>query len=784
MTQTPLSFASGYAFGPFVIDTVRRTIREGDRPIPLHSKAFEVLVNLIADRERVVPKEELISRIWPDTFVQENNLARHVSTLRKALGESPDQSNWILTVPGRGYRFIAPVIELDADAPALRSHQPQPAAASVLTDPLTASGTDEGPVVPALAPEAQAPVVAVESFAPRTPPRRRRWMAAVVFASAVATVVIVIGAARRPVATQAARPWMLQQVTYGPATQLNPAWSPDGKSLVFASDRGGNYDLFLQSLDGAEPVRLTDSPADELEPAWSPDGGLVAYRSQEGKGGIFVKSPSGGDARRVGPLGFEPRWSPEGMRLLYLSSVSDRPNPRIFVVSRDGGTPTEFGAALSSKMRVASVAWHPDGKRISAVGLTNGNWAFMTVSTDTAGDPIVSDINPSIRSVMGDYGLRPGRFVWNSTGTRIYFEGRSQDGSSIWTVRVDPKSLAWTGDLERLTSGLGLDQHLSLADSGHRIAFESASERTRIWAYPLSAQSGTIASAGHPITPGAAGEFDAAVSRDGQRLVYRTERGHQQELWQLSLADGDLRRLVADPLRVRSAPRWSPDGSALTYLVSPRDSSYDQAGSDVSLAVMPLSGGSERLVRTSFSGGVTPDDWSADGQFVLGACRPHPNDHSAVCLVPVSGSGPTKVLVADPEHELRNGRFSPDQQWITFTRVARGVTTVCVQRASGGPIVELTEGTTFEDKAHWSPDGRIVYFISNRGGLLNVWGRRFDEKAGAGVGGVFQVTDFESPRHQLPSRLQSIDLAVVKGQLFVPITETTGQIWMIKEMAP
>ena len=102
----------GCVFGPFEVDFVRRLVWRDGRPLALSGKSFEVLVYLIANRDHVVPKEDLLKEIWPDTFVQENNLVRHVSTLRKALGQRPEDHDYVLTVQGRGYRFVAPITEL------------------------------------------------------------------------------------------------------------------------------------------------------------------------------------------------------------------------------------------------------------------------------------------------------------------------------------------------------------------------------------------------------------------------------------------------------------------------------------------------------------------------------------------------------------------------------------------------------------------------------------------------------------------------------------------------
>src|SRR5213594_3288499 len=98
-----------YRFGPFSLDAAeRRLLRDGD-PVSLAPKVFDTLLVLIEDSGRLVPKNALMTRLWPDTFVEEATLARNISDLRKALGESSGEQKFIETVPKRGYRFTAEV---------------------------------------------------------------------------------------------------------------------------------------------------------------------------------------------------------------------------------------------------------------------------------------------------------------------------------------------------------------------------------------------------------------------------------------------------------------------------------------------------------------------------------------------------------------------------------------------------------------------------------------------------------------------------------------------------
>src|SRR5437870_4509621 len=104
-----------YEFEHFQLDPTERLLLRDGRPVPLAPKVFDTLVALIENAGRLVEKEALISRLWPDTFVEEATLARNISDLRKVLGESTEGQKFIETVPKSGYRFTIKVRQLPAD---------------------------------------------------------------------------------------------------------------------------------------------------------------------------------------------------------------------------------------------------------------------------------------------------------------------------------------------------------------------------------------------------------------------------------------------------------------------------------------------------------------------------------------------------------------------------------------------------------------------------------------------------------------------------------------------
>lgn len=101
-----------YAFGDFRLNTLERVLENAGHPISVVPKALDVLIVLVENRGRIVEKEDLMRKVWPETFVEDNNLAFNVSVLRKLFGETGAAQHYIETVPKRGYRFIADVVEI------------------------------------------------------------------------------------------------------------------------------------------------------------------------------------------------------------------------------------------------------------------------------------------------------------------------------------------------------------------------------------------------------------------------------------------------------------------------------------------------------------------------------------------------------------------------------------------------------------------------------------------------------------------------------------------------
>ena len=105
--------SSFYEFGPFTVQPDQRLLLREGRPVSLTPKAFDLLIQLVERPGQLVGKQELMTALWPDTFVEETNLAYTMSALRRAIGDGLNGNQYIQTVPTRGYRFVSPVMRKD-----------------------------------------------------------------------------------------------------------------------------------------------------------------------------------------------------------------------------------------------------------------------------------------------------------------------------------------------------------------------------------------------------------------------------------------------------------------------------------------------------------------------------------------------------------------------------------------------------------------------------------------------------------------------------------------------
>ncbi len=358
---------AAFEFGPFLLDPAKRSLLREGVPQSLPPKAFDVLAFLVQSRERVVSKDELLSTLWADTFVEEGNLSQHIFVLRRTLNGSTGSPEYIATIPRRGYRFTAQVIER--------------------------SGSER-----------------LAESAPNEPTQRKsRWLIPSLGAAVVLVAAVLAVFWRQFVADPEPR---ILVVTALPGLERFPSISPDGNFVVFSwtgSNPDGSTDLWVKAVDGDALRRLTDTPAAEVHSAWSPDGREIAF-VRAGQG-VFIVSALGGAERRISGSGSMAGWTPDSRSLLVRDRTDEGPHgifrielatgtrrqvtrpPRgigdwVFAVSPDGSTVAfvRYGMPGISDVYVAPIAGGEPRRR------TNWNATISGVSWASDGREILYSV--------------------------------------------------------------------------------------------------------------------------------------------------------------------------------------------------------------------------------------------------------------------------------------------------------------------------------------------------------------------------------------------------------
>jgi len=560
-----------------------------------------------------------------------------------------------------------------------------------------------------------------------------------------------------------------------------PTLSRDGKLLAYASDRSGegNLDIWLQQVGGGAPIRLTRHEADDTQPAFSPDGTKIVFRSGREDGGIYLISTLGGSEQRVADQGRNPRYSPDGNWIAYwvgdLSYFSPR---RMYVVGSAGTQPRQLQPNFFS---ASYPLWSPDGKYLLFLGISAakapGPELFDWWVTPLEGGPAVRSGAYKVLQQHGTPSMEQQPGDW--FGNHIFYSSVvAGETASLWRVALSPGTWRLDGSPLRVTSGAAQDQNPSVAArgaSGAMVVFASQNQNEDLWSLAVDSSSGKVSGEPRRITVDAATDNSPSPSMDGKKLAFLSFRAGNIKLWIKDLEAGTEVGILDS--RSTAQVIMTPDGSRVAY------ANFDNVRAIYTgFYVVATQGGVSREFCADCAGPL--QDWWGDDRKVL--YKKGLTADTQLLLRDID-SGEETVFLKHPKYNLTAARFSSDRRWMTFQSVLspqrRQLFITPVRDAAAAEEKEwipITDGTGLDRNAVWSPDGSLLYYLSERDGSRCLWAQRLEPSTKRPQGPAFPVYHFHQARRSLmfAREMARINLSITRDKIIFSMAETTGNIWM------
>lgn len=675
-----------YEFGSFRLETTERILLRDQEFVPLTPKAYETLLALVESGGRIVEKEELLKKIWPDTIVEEVSLAKKVSILRRTLGEDITH-HYIETVPRRGYRFVAAVRELWQEGEPPISDQSGAAIEPVATDL-----ENRGAKIAMPLPRNSMPLSAgsvLQSFSVG----RLVWLTVLVGVGLL-TGLSFWRVASRPASRASTIPLKTIPLTTFQGRENQLAFSPDGNQMAFVwnGPKDDNPEIYVSLIGAESPLRLTTNPAEDTKPVWSPDGRYLAFMRQLPDSTAFYLIPALGGAERklvdvfpyqVPSPGNSPYYSPDGKYLAVPDKSSAADPLSIFLVSVVSG----------EKRRITSPplgmgdhypAFSPDGKMLAFVRANSLSTDDLYVLPLAGGEPkrLTFEGTP-IQGV-----------AWTSNSKEIIFSSRRNDSAThIWRIA------AGGGTPERIDTVGKAVQSPAVSLHGNRLAYTQLFDDVNIWQIELDS-----AGRGRSQTELIASTFwdhGPDYSPDGRKIVFASSRSGGDGIW-VCESDGSKPRLLIDcgPY-VSGTPRWSPDGRWIAF--DSRSNMPDTDGNP-DIFVISADGGQPRQLTKDPAEDVVPS-WSRDGRWIYFGSRR--SGSLQIWKVPAEGGPATQVT----QQGGFEGFEGLDGKFLYYTK-DRCVPGIWRMPTAGGPEELVTDYHQAGRWRYWRVADRGIYFAT------------------------------------------------------------------------
>jgi len=537
-----------------------------------------------------------------------------------------------------------------------------------------------------------------EPFGPSRPEGARRPWTSWAIPVLLIALVIAIGSdlfllLRRSTSRGGPGSFRHRQVTFSDGVELFPALSPDGKSIAYYSLNDGRHDVFVQDIEGGEPMNLTkgffqeDWWAAHMRPSWSPSGTEILLGTYRG---VFAISRFGGPIRKISNApSLYPVWSPDGTQIAFRTE-----DGRLWLTAVGGEPKALFtDSTLVADFKESHFSWSPNGRFLA---FTGGRGEYPDIYT--------MDLRRSLarRIVQADSLTRLRWPCWSSDGKYVYYL-RSGANSGVWRIPISQTTGEVSGQPELVFPSAAIEMGeggLSHSADGKRLAYTRRYLDARLWSIPVGATGIEPYRRSNILAPRITHVYHPAISPDGQWVTFERERYEDGyfNLWIMRL-DGSQPQQLTSLQGLNYYPVWSPDGKRIAFV--------QDRNRKLTLRVLDVNTGKVVSIPGSVAYPLGNLTWTPDGSAIVvwDTYRP------VLWAIPVAGGSRYPVFEGSPGDILL----------YPTTCYATGAIAFRWRHGGGEHIYVLPRGSrraqrvTLEQYQYfrwmqWSADGRQIYF--------------------------------------------------------------------------
>ena len=472
-----------------------------------------------------------------------------------------------------------------------------------------------------------------------------------------------------------------------------PFFSPDGSQVAFAwnGEKQDNWAIYVKVVGSEPPLRLTTNPASEICPAWSPDGRWIAFDRYlpENKVAVVLISPLGGPERILTEMDFKESigiegpllaWSPDSRWLAMVGNDKPSEGLRLFLYSVDTGEKRRLTFPPSATSQDSCPAFSPDGRKL----------AFFRWVSFANSDLYLLDLSQDFKPVGDPKRLTFGKWLafspaWTTDGRSLVFSA----SDNLWRVDASgaskPQRLAVIG-----ANGV----YRAISRRGNRLAFTQPQGHANIWRIEIPTPGGK-ANPPQKAIPSTRNDELPQFSPDGKKIAFASDRSGNWEVWVCD-ADGSnvVQLTFLAGANFSGLPFWSPDSRRLAF-------SANTEGSRA-IYVVTASGGSPQRMTSTHIDSANPS-WSKDGRWILFDSTP--TTTTGIYKVPAEG-GPA-VLVTNKGGWAP--RESPDGKFIYGAGGSADGSTLLRTPVQGGEAEQVLDSLYWGHSYALVEDG--IYFV-------------------------------------------------------------------------